>query len=134
MAFAVEYVALFIVGGFGVYLLIFLSGSCWLMISMAHDLKCDLHIVTDLEKPEAKLKNEFSKFVEFHSDAMQLSGSVVFEIYLLLDYFLFKLFSFKVGPCIFKCIPLQFNYNTVVDCWISLWITFDDSNRISKLP
>lgn len=92
MAFSMEYLLLFAVGCVGLYSLIFLSGSCWLMISMAHDLKCDLQIVADIEKPKAKLINEFSQFVEFHSDVMQLRRSP-FHFNLPFDYSIFFNYS-----------------------------------------
>lgn len=95
MACAMEHVLMTTVGCVGLYSLIFLSGSCWLMISMAHDLKCDLHTVADIEKPKSKLNNELREFVGFHSDVMQLSESFVLDIcLLLLDNFPFDLFYF----------------------------------------
>lgn len=72
-AFSVQYFGLLIVAGIGVYFLVFLSGSCWLMISMAHDLKYDLNAIAGVAKSRSKMNNEFSKFVEFHSDIKQLS-------------------------------------------------------------
>lgn len=75
MAFAIEYIGLSAVACIGLYILIFLSGSCWLLVSMAHDIKCDLNIIADVAKTKDRLYNELSDFIEFHANVIQLSGS-----------------------------------------------------------
>lgn len=68
-----EYIGLSAVACVGLYILLFLSGSCWSLISMVHDVKCHLPTIADVAKTKNQLYNELSEFVEFHSDVIQLS-------------------------------------------------------------
>ena len=94
MAFTILYIGLYTVACVGLYFLVFLSGSCWLLISMAHDIKCDLHIIADVVKTKDRLYiyNDISKFIQFHSNVIQLSKD--FSIWLLFDWNYFYMIFF----------------------------------------
>lgn len=80
MAFAMQYIGLCFVACVGLYILIFLSGSCWLLVALAHDINYDLHAIADVAKSKNQLYNEFSEFIPFHSRVIQLNVQNFYDV------------------------------------------------------
>lgn len=131
MACTSEYIGLITVARVGLQIIIFLSGSCWLLISMAHDIKCELRTIADIMKTKHTLSNELSEFIEFHSNVIQLS-----EVFCKLFTVQFGLYFYdllQTCTSICTCLSIHFICDVVMDCGIFVRITIVISNRISSV-
>lgn len=138
IAFAIEYIGLHAVACTGLYYLLFLSGSCWLFVAMANDIKCNLYTITDVTITKQKLYNELAKFIEFHACVIQLSRKnnlwcvdclACYSILLLL--LLLFIYLLQACACIHICVSVHVYCDPDMDCRISLFLTFVNAIRIS---
>lgn len=54
-----------------------IAGTFWLLISLARDIKSDMHAIAEIIRIKGSLfeiKLRFSNFIEIHSNAKQLSS------------------------------------------------------------
>lgn len=75
-AFAHEYLSGFHISFQGTLAMTFIIGACLMLISLANDITKDIYIIDEMvvvKKQRKKLLSKISKFIQFHSDAQQLS-------------------------------------------------------------
>lgn len=112
MAIALEYIFIFNAAFTGIAFVVFAIGACLMSISLTEDLKCDLESLnkyTISKNDRIGIFTHFCQFVQFHSDAKQLSvilaKDVIIDLKSTLCPFFFRLvvdFSDLMQlPCIF---------------------------------
>lgn len=80
IAFSLQYSLVLCTAHIGICNTGFITGSCWMLISLAKDIKEDIHMINEkaqINTNRLELMGEFSQLLSYHSNVRQLSFHIL---------------------------------------------------------